>query len=271
MKISLKAIAYTLVVAALFLVGAGIKFTQRLSTPTNTTTEQRALFQELVVQAESIEPTVAPTNSILPSETAQPGDPVDPGKDLKRGSLLNTASIQPFIKPDQEQVVNDARVSISTITREDTRAFVNLCMELAGNQEKLDFGTLYIDYPGGRTDSFFVHEAEGINTNERCLTLEFVGIPTDTPSQNWKLTMEWLGFAVPDEGTECSAYLRRAAARDLFKQQGIQFTCDSVSGQPEIRITKKPDALMEAQAAEIINRTVNGIITGPWVFNPVLK
>lgn len=267
MKTSLRAIAYTFVIGALFLAGVGIKLAQRLPA----TNGQRALFQELVVQAESLKPTAGPTDSKLPNVTGQPDEPLDPGKDLKRGSFLNTASIQPFLQPDQEQVVNNARVSISTITRKDTRAFVNICMEIKGNQEKLDFGTVYVDYPGGRAESFFVHEAEGINPNERCLTLEFVGIPTDAPSQDWKLTMEWLGFAVPDEGTECSAYLRRAEARDLLKQQGIQFTCNSASGQAEIRITKKPDALTEAQAVEIVNQVVTGVIAGPWVFIPVVE
>lgn len=271
MKPSLKTIAYTLTVGVLFLAGIGIKLAQRLPATTHATTEQQALFQELVVQAEGLQSTVEPIDGRLLTETAQPGEPLNPGNDLKRGSFLNTASIQPFVKPDQEQVVNNARVSISTITRKDTRAFVNLCMEIEGNQEKLDFGTVYVDYPGGRTDSFFVHEAEGSNPNERCLTLEFAGIPPDVPSRDWKLTMEWLGFAVPDEGTECSAYLRRAAARDLLKQQGIQFTCNPVSGQPEIRITNKPDALTEAQAVEIVNQAVTGVISGPWVFNPVVK
>ena len=268
MKTSLKVITYTLALGAFFLAGVGIKLVQR----SHVTTEQRALFQEpVVVQAESLKPTAGPTDGELPDVTGQSGEPLDAVKDLKRGTFLNTASIQPFQKPDQEQAVNNTRVSISKITRKDTRAFVNMCMEIKGNQEKLDFGTVYVDYPGGRAENFFVHEAERTTPNERCLTLEFVGIPTDAPSHDWKLTMEWLGFAVPDEGTECSAYLRRAKARDLLKQQGIQFTCNSAFGQAEIRINKKPDELTEAQAAEIVNQVVTGIIQGPWVFSPVVE
>ena len=197
-------------------------------------------------------------------------EPINAGDDLKRGTFFSEDINNQLGNPTQEQTINDVQVSISNIVRKDTRAFVKVCMQLTDSNEPLDFGTTYLDYPGGKAENFFVQTNIASLGNARCIVLEFVGIPQDTSSKDWKFTMEWTGYLAPDEGTECSAYLRRAQSNKLVQQNGIKFSCKTTSGQTEIHIDAKPNEMSDDQANTIINQAFSGVINGPWIFAPTV-
>ena len=251
---------YSLIIVALFLAGMGTKLA------VTTLTNKQNTIDEPIVKAEILMPSVEPTALISEITKSVPPEAIDPGIDLKRGSFFSEDINQQLGIPTQEQTINNVHVIISNIVRKDTRAFVKVCMELIGSNEPLDFGTTNLGYPGGDANNFFVQTDIPNLGNARCIVLEFVGVPQGVLSEGWKLTMEWVGYLAPDEGTECDTYLRRTQSIELIKQSGIKFFCNATSGYPELQIETKPAEMSDDQANAIISQIVSGVINGPWVF-----
>jgi hypothetical protein len=259
-----KAIYYLGLFVFIFLVGVGMRWIiSSLTTP-------KSPMDIPVVKAEIPSPTPLPTDPVKVQPTLQPAV-LDAGADLKRGTFFSADINQQLGKPIQEQEANQVKVSVSNIVRQDTRAFVKVCMQRLDMDEPLDFGTVSLEYPDGRAENFFVNMETDPVEKSRCLVLEFVGVPVDASSGNWKLTMEWVGFVAPDEGTECTAYQRRAQQNDQVQKNGIKFSCNSMSGSAEIKIVSKSTHLSDQQAMDILNQAVSGVIQGPWVFEIPVK
>jgi len=254
----------------LLLVGIGTKLFIQYGPNEKSAIEQPAIKAQVVTSTPI--PTNTPELTPLPIIAVKTTVPTEYSAealdlDIKRGSFITDDIKQQLVPMVLKRMINHVQVRISKVIRKDMRAFVEICMKSDINPEPLDFGETYLEYPGGKAINNIVHTDIVQIDQARCLVMEFVSIPPSVPSNNWKLTMEKVAFVVPDEGTGCQVYTRRALSSDLLKQNGISFTCNEGSGTQEIKIKSKSNTLTQDQANEMVNRVISGIKDGPWVFN----
>jgi hypothetical protein len=194
-------------------------------------------------------------------------DPIEPGMDLKRGSFLTDEIVVQLDKIVAEKTVGSVWVGASQIVQGDTRAFVKICMALEGSEERLMFGgPIWLDFPGGTTDAFFVHNDLPDEAGAACQVLEFVGVSPDSSQEGWRFNMESVMFVLPDEGTECSVYQKRAEADQALRKAGITVACNEGEGMTNLEITDRPEGLSEAEAQEMVDSALVGHRPGPWYF-----
>jgi len=79
-----------------------------------------------------------------------------------------------------EETIGGVWVGASPIVHGDTRAFVKVCMALEGSLERLIFGgPTRLNYPGGKSNTFFVHNDVPNEGHAACEILEFVGVSSE--------------------------------------------------------------------------------------------
>ena len=208
----------------------------------------------LVVEAPETQPTAV--------------EPIEPGIDLKRGSFLTGEIAAQLDGIVAEETVGSVWVGASQIVQGDTRAFVKICMALEGSEERLMFGgPIWLDFPGGSTDAFFVHNDLPDEDGAACQVLEFVGVSPADSQEGWRFNMESVMFALPDEGTECSVYQKRAEADQALQEAGITVACNKGEGMTNLEIVSKPAGLDEMETQEMLESAIYGRNKGPWVFD----
>ena len=214
------------------------------------------------------------SESGLEAPEAQPTavEPIEPGIDLKRGSFLTDEIAAQLDGVVAEKIVGSVWVGASQIVQGDTRAFVKVCMALDGSEERLMFGgPIWLDFPGGSTDAFFVHNDLPDEAGAACQVLEFVGVSPAESQEGWRFNMESVMFALPDEGAECGVYQKRAEADQALQEAGITVACKQGEGMPNLEITHLPEGLSEAEAQEMVDRALVGHRPGPWYFELPLE
>lgn len=201
----------------------------------------------------------------MPTATVEP---IEPGLDLKRGSFLTDELLVQLDEIVAEEAIGGVWVGASNIVHGDTRAFVRVCMALEGSAERLMFsGPIWLDFPGGKSDAFFVHNDIPDEEGAACEVLEFVGVVPEMAQDGWRFTMENVMYTIPDEGTECGVYQKRAEADKRLQDAGIAVTCSHGEGMTTLEIASKPAGLSEAEAQKMIDDVVYGRYHGPWVYD----
>lgn len=207
------------------------------------------------------------TGEASPEALPMPVEPMEPGLDLKRGSFLTAEIVAQLDEIVSEEVVGGVWVGASRIIHGDTRAFLKICMAQEGSEERLMFGgPIWLDFPGGSTETFFVHNDVPDEDGAACQVLEFVGTSPEESQDGWRFNMESVMFALPDEGTECSVYQKRAEADQTLQDAGITVECIKGEGMTNLEIANLPAGLSETEAQEMLDTAIVGRRYGPWYF-----
>lgn len=202
-----------------------------------------------------------------PATLPTPVEPIEPGMDIKRGSFLTDEIVAQLDEIVREETIGGVWVGVSSVVQGDTRAFVKVCLALASSQERMMVsGPTWLDFPGGKTDAFFAHNDISDENGVACQVLEFVGVNSDKSQDGWRFNMESVIFALPDEGTECDVYQKRAEADKDLREAGITVACIKGEGMTNLEILTKPAGLDEADAQKMVDDAVLGRHNGPWIF-----
>jgi hypothetical protein len=187
--------------------------------------------------------------------------------DLKRGSFLTDEILAQLAEIVSEETIGGVWVGVSSVVQGDTRAFVKVCLALAGSQERMIVGgPTWLDFPGGKSDAYFVHNDVSDDGEAACQVLEFAGAVSDSSQDGWRFNMERVMFVHPDEGTECAVYQSRAEADVRLQEAGITVACNQGEGMTNLEILSKPAGLDEADAQKMVDDAVLGRYDGPWIF-----
>jgi hypothetical protein len=193
---------------------------------------------------------------------------IEPGLDLKRGSFLTDEIMVQLDELVAEETIGGIWVGASRIVHGDTRAFVRICMALDGSPERLMFGgPIRLDYPGGSSEAFFVHNDVPDERRAACEVLEFVGVVPENDRSGWRFTMENVMFTIPDEGTECDVYQKRAEADKRLQDAGVTVACSHSEGVTSLEIASKSAGLSMTEARKLMEDAAYGRYRGPWVYN----
>lgn len=194
-------------------------------------------------------------------------EPIEPGMDLKRGSFITDEILFQLNELIVNETINGVLVRVSTVVHGDTRAFIRICLSLEGSEEKLMFGgPTRLDFPGGSSETFYVHNDIPDEEGAACEVLEFVGVVPSDEQGDWRFTMEDVMYPLPDEGTECEVYQKLTEADKNLQDAGITVACSTGEGMTSLEIVSKPAGLSEAEAQEMIMAVVRGHHHGPWQF-----
>ena len=196
-----------------------------------------------------------------------PVEPIEPGMDLKRGSFLTDEILLQLDELIAEEMIDGFWVGASPLVHGDSRAFVRICLALEGSEARFMFGgPTRLDFPGGSSDTFYVHNDIPDEDGAACEVLEFMGVVPSDEQGDWRFTLEDVMYPLPDEGTECDVYQRLAEADKSLRDAGITVACSTGEGMTSLEIVSKPDGLSEAEAQEMITDVVRGHHHGPWIF-----
>ncbi|MBG0785023.1 MAG: hypothetical protein H0S79_07955 [Anaerolineaceae bacterium] len=219
-------------------------------------------------EPEEIDPTEAiPTVTLVPEVGDAKAEPIEPGMDLKRGSFLTDEILLQLDELITEETIDGFWVGASPVVHGDTRAFVRICLALESSEERFMFGgPTRLDFPGGSSETFYVHNDIPDEEGAACEVLEFVGVVPSDEQGDWRFTMEDVMYPLPDEGTECEVYQKLAEADKNLQDAGITVACSMGEGMTSLEIVSKPAGLSEAEAQEMIMAVVRGHHHGPWQF-----
>ena len=273
MKKTSKGVLILLACVAVFGLGFGI----RVIVDQRNMPAKAVIDEQPVYAIEDGEPGLPVTTAVEPAERltskalAATSEPIEAGMDLKRGSFLTSEIMVQLNEFTAEETIGGVWVGASRIVHGDTRAFVKVCMALEGSSERLMFGgPTWLNYPGGKSNTFFVHNDVPDEGDAACEILEFVGVSSEGQG-DWRFTMENVSYTIPDEGTECDVYQERANADQSLQEAGIAVACSHGEGGTALEIASKPADLSEAEAEEMLQTAVIGRHHGPWIFDLLME
>ena len=195
-------------------------------------------------------------------------------------AIALTPSMIPTLEQSsiQKQISNGVEFTTSNIyTDKNGDVLADICYTLSGIGV-WDINQATIKYINGESSNFEFQETSRkiadtpTGKSERCATIKFSWLPNGATLSSVTLEIHAIALANPQEGHECDEFnVRQQIHEKELSALGLVLSCESSTGQVQMKIVNKPSQMSDEEAQKHIAKYIYGWIDGNWVFTGSVK